>query len=97
MVLIASGVVASMTGLMAWGGERIIARRTSPGSIALPPPADPAVSAAAALAVALPDVLRYAVAPATAAMSATFFPATGTVTNFPSTSRAAPRAAPGPP
>src|SRR3546814_16810815 len=42
MVLIASGVVASMTGLMAWGGERIIARRTSPGSIALPPPADPA-------------------------------------------------------
>src|SRR3546814_19352506 len=42
MVLIASGVIASMTGLMAWGGERIIARRTSPGSIALPPPADPA-------------------------------------------------------
>ncbi|NYG59073.1 DMSO/TMAO reductase YedYZ molybdopterin-dependent catalytic subunit [Nocardioides daedukensis] len=42
MVLIASGVVASMTGLMAWGGERIIARRTNPGSITLPPPADPA-------------------------------------------------------
>src|SRR3546814_7382910 len=42
MVLIASGVVASITGLMAWGGERIIARRTSPASIAMPPPADQA-------------------------------------------------------
>ncbi|MDT0200438.1 molybdopterin-dependent oxidoreductase [Nocardioides sp. AE5] len=41
-MLIAGSIVTAATVVMGWGGQRIIALRTRPGNVTLPPPADPA-------------------------------------------------------